>query len=68
MLNLSHLIYVPVLLYSSMGIFMLRQSLRPSCRICLHRQRCPNRLHGGRRFIDLPVCVRKPAAAAQPKH
>jgi hypothetical protein len=58
MLNLSHWIYVPVLLYSSIGIFMLRQSLRPSCRICLHRHRCPNRLRGSRRFIELPPCIR----------
>lgn len=67
MVALSHWVFAPVLFYAGIGLFLLRQSLRPSCRICLHRHRCPNRLRGVARFIKLPVCVREAAATKVPK-
>jgi hypothetical protein len=59
MVVLSHWVFAPVLFYAGMGLFMLRQSLRPNCRVCLYRHRCPKRLHGVACFIELPVCVRE---------
>jgi len=67
MLTLSHWVYAPAALYACMGLFFLRQSLQPSCRVCLHRHRCPNRLRGGARFYKLPVCVRKSMETPSPK-
>lgn len=67
MFNLSHWIYIPAAFYGCMGLFILRQSLRPSCRVCLHRHRCPNRLQGTERFVKLPVCVRRAMETTSPK-
>ncbi len=58
-MSLSHWVYAPVIFYACMGLFFLRQSLRPSCRVCEYRHRCPNRLRGTERFYKLPVCVRR---------
>lgn len=59
MIILSHWVYAPMALYAGIGLFFLRQSLRPSCRVCQHRHECPNRLRGPARFLELPVCVRR---------
>lgn len=59
MLTFSHWVYIPVVFYTCMGLFFLRQYLRPSCRVCENRHCCPNRLRGPERFIKLPVCVRR---------
>ncbi len=59
MLTFSHWVYAPVIFYAAMGLFFLRQGLRPSCRVCLHRHRCPNRLRGSAGFYTLPLCVRR---------
>ena len=59
MLALSHWFYLPAGFYAGLGIFALRQSLRPSCRVCLNRDCCPNRLRGGARFTQLPACVQR---------
>src|SRR5579885_2037795 len=59
MLALSHWFYLPAAFYAGLGILVLRQSLRPSCRLCLNRHSCPNRQYGGARFTQLPVCVRR---------
>jgi hypothetical protein len=61
MLSLSHWFYLPVVFYAAIGAFALHQGLRPSCRNCLNRHSCPNRLHGSARFKQLPVCVRRVA-------
>jgi hypothetical protein len=67
MIALSHWVYAPIALYAGMGLFLLRQSLRPSCRVCLHRHYCPNRLRGPERFTKLPVCVRNSGALRSSK-
>lgn len=61
MTTLPHWVFAPVLFYAGLGLFILRQSLRPSCRICLHRHHCANRLRGIARFVELPICIRRPA-------
>lgn len=58
---LFHWVYAPIALYACMGLFFLRQAVRPSCRTCLHRHSCPNRLRGPARFSNLPSCVRRDA-------
>jgi hypothetical protein len=67
MLSLCHWLYAPALLYGGIGLLVLRQGLRPSCRVCLHRHRCPNRLRGPARFVELPVCVRRSTETRSPK-
>jgi hypothetical protein len=67
MIALSHWVYVPIAVYAGMGLFFLRQSLRPSCRVCLRRHCCPNRLRGPDRFTKLPLCVRGPLGSPRQK-
>jgi hypothetical protein len=67
MITLPYWVFAPVLFYTGIGLFILRQSLRPSCRVCLYRHRCPNRLRGVVRFIELPACVRRPASTTASK-
>lgn len=62
-----HWVYAPLAFYAGLGLFFYRQSLRPSCRLCLHRHHCPNRLRGSERFIKLPVCMLRNATSASSK-
>lgn len=55
----TSLVAVAVIFYSGLGFLFLRQARRPSCRVCLNRHRCPNRLQGPSRFVDVPVCIPK---------
>jgi hypothetical protein len=43
MLHASHLIYVLAAVYGIIGVVVLRRTFKPNCRVCLHRQSCPNR-------------------------
>lgn len=45
--------------YILLGIFLIRLAGKPSCRICLLRGHCPNRLRGASQIMGLPRCVRK---------
>jgi hypothetical protein len=68
MFNLLHIVlYVLGTLYTALGAFVLRQALRPSCRVCINRQECPRRLRGAARFTMLPFCARTADADASPK-
>jgi len=55
----SYVVYVLVSFYSVLGIFLVRQARRPTCRICLHRHNCPNRLRGPSRYGEVPACSRR---------
>jgi hypothetical protein len=59
MITLPLWIFVPAGLYACLGILILRRALRPSCRECVHRDRCPNRPRG--RFQQTPFCLRQPS-------
>ena len=56
---LSYAVFTIVSLYSALGLFFLRQACRPSCRVCLHRHSCPNRLRGPSRLAEIPICFRR---------
>jgi hypothetical protein len=44
MLQPSHIIaYLLAAAFGSVGVVVVRRAFRPSCRICLHRESCPNR-------------------------
>jgi hypothetical protein len=43
MLQASHLIYALAAVYCVIGAVVLRRAFKPNCRICLHRDSCPNR-------------------------
>jgi hypothetical protein len=44
MLQASHIIvYGLAAIYCVTGVLVLRRAFKPSCRVCLHRQSCPNR-------------------------
>lgn len=43
MLHASHLIYLLAAVYGIVGVVVLRRAFKASCRICLHRDVCPNR-------------------------
>jgi hypothetical protein len=44
--------------YSALGLVILRLARKPSCRVCLLRSRCPNRLRGLAATAHLPQCMR----------
>ncbi len=56
---LVHLGYFLAAVYTLLGIFLIRLARKPSCRICLLRGRCPNRLQGFSQIMGLPRCVRR---------
>jgi len=37
------IIYVLAAAYGVFGVVALRRAFKPNCRVCLHRQYCPNR-------------------------
>jgi hypothetical protein len=43
MLQASYLVYVLAAVYGIVGVVVVRRALKPNCRICLHRDSCPNR-------------------------
>ena len=43
MLQASHLLYLLASVYAIGGVVVLRRALKPNCRLCLHRDVCPNR-------------------------
>jgi len=45
--------------YCLLGIFLIRLARKPSCRICLLRGHCPNRLRGFSQITGLPRCACK---------
>ncbi len=59
MFSLLHFMYLLAIFYLALVIYILRFAFRPSCRTCLNRQSCPNRLRGADRFRLLPVCIRQ---------
>lgn len=54
MFHLSHLMYALAACYVVAGILILRRLRKPTCRICLFRQGCPDRPD------DFPDPGRKP--------
>jgi hypothetical protein len=59
MFSLSHIGYFLAAFYGVLGLFILYLARKPSCRICLLRGDCPNRLRGFSQIAGLPQCVRK---------
>lgn len=55
---LVHLGYFLAAFYSLLGIFVIRLARKPSCRICLLRGHCPNRLRRFSQIAGLPRCAR----------
>jgi hypothetical protein len=39
----SHVTSVLAAVYCIIGVLVLRRAFKPNCRICLHRDTCPNR-------------------------
>ena len=54
---LSPMLYALGVLYAALGVVILRRARKPSCRECLLRGYCPNRLRGFSVFANLPRCV-----------
>lgn len=65
-MSLAHLGYFLAAFYSLLGIFLIRLARKPSCRICLLRGHCPNRLRGFSQIAGLPRCVRKKSSDSVP--
>jgi hypothetical protein len=55
--TLSHWMYPLAGFYAAIGLHIFRVASTPSCRVCLLRSECPNRLLTG-----LPPCVAKQVA------
>jgi len=43
--------------YTALGSFVARKASRPSCRVCVYRYICPDRLRGRDEFTQLPACI-----------
>ena len=52
---LSYYVYFLIAFYIAMGALILWLAARPSCRICVRRGNCPNRVPG---FV-VPDCVER---------
>jgi len=59
MISLLPLGYGLAAFYGALGLFILRLARKPSCRICLYRDYCPNRLRGPSQFAEIPKCVQR---------
>jgi len=59
MFSLLHIGYFLAAIYGVLGIFIYRLARKPSCRVCLLRGFCPNRLRGAAQIAGLPVCARR---------
>jgi hypothetical protein len=44
--------------YAVAGLIVLHQASKPTCRVCLFRNLCPNRLRGLSQLTEIPVCLR----------
>ena len=54
MFHLPHLMYALAAFYAVTGVVIVHRLHKPTCRICLFRQACPNRP------LDFPDPRRKP--------
>jgi len=59
MISLLHIGYGLAAFYFVVGLFILRLAGKPSCRVCLLRGDCPNRLRGAAQIAGVPRCVRR---------
>jgi hypothetical protein len=59
MFSILHLGYCLAAFYGVLAIFILRLARKPSCRVCLLRGSCPNRLRGAAQIAGVPGCVRQ---------
>ena len=59
MFSLVHVGYFLAVVYGVLGLFIFRLARKPSCRICLLRGHCPNRLRGAAQIAGLPKCARR---------
>jgi hypothetical protein len=59
MFSILHLGYCLAAFYGVLGLFLLRLARKPSCRVCLLRGSCPNRLRGAAQISGLPQCARR---------
>ena len=67
MFHPSAFIYLLALFYAVFGVVVFRRMRRPTCRICLHRSRCP---HRRRRFLGLvgTLCYEREKQQAPAPH
>lgn len=54
---LSPWVYAVGTSYAALAVIIFRLARKPSCRICLNRSYCPNRLAGAEQFLRLPRCI-----------
>jgi hypothetical protein len=59
MFSILHLGYCLAAFYGVLALFILRLTRKPSCRVCLFRGSCPNRLRGASQIAGVPRCVRQ---------
>jgi hypothetical protein len=51
------LLCLPVASYVVLGLTVLRQASKPTCRICMFRNLCPSRLRGRAQLTEIPLCL-----------
>ena len=54
---LPHLIDALLAFYGALLILFTYCACKPSCRLCLHRQVCPNRRRGIPQLLLKPICT-----------
>lgn len=57
MFSLHHLMYGLAAFYGVLGVVVFRLARKPSCRNCLSRDDCPNRIGGLLALNRVPTCV-----------
>ena len=57
MFALAHWIFGLAAVYGVIGVVVFRLARKPSCRTCLNRSNCPNRLDGLSKINHVPKCI-----------
>jgi hypothetical protein len=57
MFSLHNWIYAFAAFYGVLGVVCFRMARRPTCRLCMNRSDCPNRIEGMHQFMREPKCV-----------
>lgn len=57
MFSLPHWMYALAVFYGAIGVVIFRLARRPTCRLCLYRSDCPNRVDGLAHLVHEPKCV-----------
>lgn len=65
MVSIPHWIYGLAGCYGVIGVIVFRLARKPSCRTCLNRGDCPNRVTGLASATAVPKCVRRSKPEAE---